>query len=342
MGGNALKNTFTRRYNKVEYTAAVEEIIKRLGGVSKFAREVPAYSDKESFGDLDIVVVFSGFQNHKAVVQALFSPDEIVTNSNVISFNYNDLQVDLLIQPDLETAIFTLNYFSYNDLGNFIGRTAHRLGFKFGHDGLRYVIRDEDNDARVVKELFVTKRFPAALEFLGFDPHKFQAGFRTKEEIFQYATETRFFDPPQFLLENRSCESRRRDRTRVMYQDMLKFLQKKYNLDPNAQKTPANKKIELERAFEVFPSFKHAYETAVSAHALDKAYKKNFNGENVSKWFGWEGKELGLMMKAFREYFEKHNLKPWIASLDPEAFEEIMSILLSSEKELWADNTPGK
>ena len=321
MGGNALKNTKTRRYQADEYKRAFTKLFDRLTGVCEYVQLVPAYRGKESFGDTDLVVVMNYNETDVvAAVKRLFNPNEVVKNGNVVSFDYNELQVDLLVQPDVETAEFASRYFAYNDLGNFIGRTAHRLGFKFGHDGLKYVVRDPEDDSRVVKELLVTLDFYDALLFLDYSLEEHVYGFDTKEEIFNYVASSKYFEPAQYLLENRPSEARRRDRTRAMYQDILKYYKVKFNLQPGTPKKPVNRQEHLKRAFNTFPEFKQAYDETLATHKLDKAFRKNFNGDNFSEYFDVEGKELGELMAKYRRYFEHMNLKAFVASLSPEAF----------------------
>lgn len=321
MGGNALKNTKTRRYQADEYERTFVELSYRLMGVCVYVHLVLAYREKESFGDMDLVVVMNYDETDVvAAVKRLFNPNEVVKNGNIVSFDYNELQVDLLVQSDVETAEFASRYFAYNDLGNFIGRTAHRLGFKFGHDGLKYVVRDPEDDSRVVKELLVTQDFDDALWFLDYSFEEHAYGFDTKEEIFDYVASSKYFEPAQYLLENRPSEARRRDRTRAMYQAINEYYKVKFNLQPGTPKKPVNRREHLERAFNAFPEFKQAYDEALAAHNLDKAFRKNFNGDNFSEYFDVEGKELGELMAKYRRYFERMNLKAFVASLSPEAF----------------------
>ncbi len=57
MGGNALKNVVTRRYARAEYYQLKERILNKLQGhIDRYdvPREFPR---KESFGDLDVLMV---------------------------------------------------------------------------------------------------------------------------------------------------------------------------------------------------------------------------------------------------------------------------------------------
>ena len=152
MGGNALKNTNTRRYNSDEYFKLFQVIGAQIcDHVVQFGL-IKSYRNKDTFGDMDILYVHNGTINMRDVVTSLFNPNEIVVNGDVMSFNVEELQVDL-IKVNLEEYDFAMKYFSYNDLGNLIGRVAHKLGLKFGRKGLLYVYRKND---KILGEVTIT------------------------------------------------------------------------------------------------------------------------------------------------------------------------------------------
>jgi len=322
MGGKALKKTPTRRYAAAEFEQVAEEILTKLTTFNFESWVVPYYCTKETFGDIDLVV-FTQHQRAREVIVDLFKPNEVVHNGNIMSFDYKELQVDLIFFSDRQTAEFAVNYFAFNDLGNFVGRTAHRLGFKFGHDGLWYCFRDPDCKNYMFRELLVTLDFDRALEFLGFDPARYWQGFDTPEDIFEFATRSEYFDPAQFNLVNRSCEARKRDRTRAMYQQILVFLNKKYSLTGDEKTTPVNRDEHLQRAADRFPGFARRLEQARKDFTELKKFKANFNGDNYSTWFNLTGRGLGELMARHREYFEHHSLRKWIGTLSPASFEAV-------------------
>lgn len=322
MGGRALKNTPTRRYAAAEFEQVADEIITRLTTYNFESWVVPYYSKKETFGDIDIVV-YTQHPRAREVILELFGPNEVVHNGNIMSFDYKELQVDLIFFADQSTAEFAVNYFAFNDLGNFIGRTAHRLGFKFGHDGLWYCFRDPACSNYMFREILVTLDFNQALAFLGFDHTRHQQGFDTPEEIFEYATTSEFFDPAQFNLANRSCEARKRDRTRAMYQQILVFLTEKYGLDGTEKPKLVNREEHLQCASKWFPAFRKKLAQAQADFAELQKFKANFNGDNYSTWFNRTGRELGELMARHRAYFEHHSLRKWIGTLSPAAFEAV-------------------
>ena len=77
-------------------------------------------------------------------------------------------QVDL-IRVDCRHMESAFSYFAFNDLGNLLGRIFHRAGFKLGHKGMCYVVREEGNQSNAIKEIEVTTSWKEALEFAGYD-----------------------------------------------------------------------------------------------------------------------------------------------------------------------------
>lgn len=327
MGGKALKNTTTRRYTKTEYESILPEIVSKLTD-TLYIEPVKAYRDKKSFGDADIVVVFSVNINPVEYIKQQFQPNEIVKNSSVISFDYKQLQVDIITVSDITTAVFASNYFAYNDLGNFIGRTAHRLGFKFGQTGLHYVLRDSENETVQIAEITVTNCFESALQFLDYDPLIHSTGFDTLHQIFEYTTSSRYFEPAQYALSNRTSEARRRDRIRPSYIAILEYMESMFSLTDTAEKVPVDRQFHLERAFKQFPTFKLQYDSNLSKHTISTKYKQNFNGKLISEWYGLTGVELGKFVHCWTKYFEEHDMIEHISTLSNAEFKYMLNNLI--------------
>lgn len=327
MGGKALKNTTTRRYTKTEYESILPEIVSKLTD-TLYIEPVKAYRDKESFGDADIVVVFSVNITPFEYIKQQFQPNEIVKNGSVISFDYKQLQVDIITFSDITTALFASNYFAYNDLGNFIGRTAHRLGFKFGQTGLHYVLRDSENETVQIAEITVTNCFESALQFLDYDPLIHSTGFDTLQQIFEYTATSRYFEPAQYLLQNRTREARKRDQTRPSYIAILKYMESRFNLNENTQKVSVDRQFHLKRAFSEFPKFKSEYELYINYHIIHKRYKQNFNGNLISELYGLTGVELGKFMQYWTKYFEEHDMIEHISTLSNTEFKYMLNNLI--------------
>ncbi|MNR71918.1 hypothetical protein D3C71_25970 [compost metagenome] len=313
MGGNALKNTTTRRLNRPEFEATAKEVVRVLRECFPGTRvdTIPAYRAKADFGDLDVLMETEGLnaggggEQLQALARERFYATDKYKNGNVLSFDYRatreqtepGFQVDV-IHMAATSYDFALGYFSYNDLGNLIGRTAHKAGFSFGHDGLWYVFRDGDYRFR---DLLLTDQFDSALEFLGYDPRVHAQGFDTLESIFQYVAGSKYFNRDIFLLENRNNVSRTRDRKRKTYTEFLKWCDANPQLP--AFSYPEDKTVWLPAAFERYPQFRTAHAQAVEDLAKSRALKERFNGGLVAGISGLEGKQLGELMRRLRESF---------------------------------------
>ena len=318
MGGNALNFQTRRVESAAEFRTLVEEVLHILTRELGWrAAPVRWYHTKESFGDMDILVDSDTIDpNWVDSVLEKFRPKDHFKNGSCLSFDYKDVQVDLILAP-AKGFNFSYYYFAWNDLGNFVGRTAHRLGFKFGHDGLWYVLRDPKDYSRVIKEILVTQDFDLAVNFLGYRSQPFKNGFDTPNDIYQFVTTSPYFDPRQFLLVNRSYAARVRDKKRKMYTGMLEFIRQNYpEIPEDCDPLPIDRNEHLVRAFNDFPEFKERYNSTMSEFHLECKLKEKFNGKFVGKLFGIQGKELGECMAQMRQTIENYDLRQFIIDLD--------------------------
>lgn len=301
MGGNCIKNPYIRRYNTDEYFKLCDDVIRKIsfGDNTWLSVEViPSYRNKESFGDMDIL--YSTFTERpftKNKIQEMF-PDtkEIVVNTNVTSFEYKEFQIDL-IHVSNDIVDYAVNYFSFSDLGNLIGRIAHRFGLKHGHKGLFLPLRDGDNK---FAEILLTDDYSTALKFLDLDPVKFKQGFDDLEDIFQYVTSSKWFHPDSYDLAERSHMHRTRDKKRVTYQ---KFLEHIKNWQGEVIPINRNKQEYLEQIFDFFPGTQQQFKEKMAEISMNRIYKEKFNGILVSKITDLREKELGEFMKSLRNLF---------------------------------------
>ena len=289
MGGTALIQTKTRRYNASEYKQLTGKLITLIRQMhpSITIEPVRAYHNKQSFGDLDLLVQQTDdSKNQIADFLQTYNVKEIVKNGPVWSIGWNDFQVDFIFQKEF---YFARNYFAWNDLGNLLGRIYNKIGFKFGHDGLWYVLRD---GTHTVAKLLVTNDFHQALKFINADIARFERGFDELTDIFDYVVENDYFYKDIFLLENRNHESRTRDKKRKVYTDFLKYI------DSNDKKPiPFNKDSWLHVAFNKFPEFKKHYYEAYNNHQKIKEVRNKINGNDIKELTGLNGKKLGHFIK---------------------------------------------
>jgi len=308
MGGNALKEVTTRRYKYSEYISLCADVLNKLKAefTDCECNVIKAYRSKESFGDMDVMLEVTPGYDYKEMIERLFSPNQIVKNGHVWSFDYKEFQIDLIL---LAYEIFDIAgiYFSYNDLGNFMGRIAKKMGFKYGHEGLMYVINDGDYQ---FAEIPVTTDHYKIFDFLGYDIERYFEGFNTMEDVFKFASSSPYFHKDIFLLHNRNHKARVRDAKRKSYHDFLEWMETAEGLpeyewlsyeSKGSYLTEEEHAPFLKKAFEMFIGFEDKYHKAMEEFQKNLDFKQKFNGALVMELTGLEGKELGQFMQFMRE-----------------------------------------
>jgi hypothetical protein len=319
MGGNALQVESVRlpaaRYGAVE--GALRDTLRNcLPG--RRIEAVVSYADKPSFGDLDILIEDDGSYDPLALAAAL-QATEVVRNSDVTSIGVQlpegVFQVDLIRIPSAAFD-FAMHYFGHNDLGNLMGRVAHKSGAKFGHLGLLLPVRDPDQGSHLLDEICITDDFATALGLLGYDAARYQAmssgrQFRTLEDIFQFVVSTPYANRQIYLLDNRSRKARCRDAKRATYTAFLAWLEAQPDdalpaypwAESGTPQRTAQKDAFLARAFASAPGFRQRYDAVLARAARVKQVKDKFNGELVARITGLSGKDLGQVIMRVRSGF---------------------------------------
>lgn len=323
MGGNAIQNTirlpreqvFDQIYPSV---ASVFEELIRSHGFDLIYTPFLDYYRKPDYGDLDILV---GINESRPFLDAFqermkLCVSEFKRNSNILSFGIpmenGNFQVDLVC---METKFFgsSFLYYSYNDLGNLMGRVARAMGFKYGHRGLTYVYRDSECDTRIIEELEVATEGRDIFPILGYSWEKFlETEFNTLEDIFKFAASSDFFDKSLFAYENLNNENRVRNRKRKTYREFLEWLEVQDGLHSFNWGHPELKKrtqdMRLSVAMQHNPQFREAFFEASIKEAVLHRYREKFNGDFVKFLTRLEGKTLGNVMREIRDEFR--NRKP--------------------------------
>lgn len=304
MGGNAF-GAKCRRHARAEYFEKSERILNIIQPLLGVRCElIPAYAQKESFGDADILIESDDLSpTWVEELIALFSlTDETISpNKGVVSFVYDELQVDIICASS-HYFKSSLEYFSFNDLSNLEGRLTHRMGLKYGHDGLSLTVRPTDRNDQILAtvELETDDAKKVLSEILGLP---YPPNPQTLEDIFLRVASSKYFDPDIFLLANRNSESRRRDRKRKTYHEFLTWCivnqhQKKFDWPEKSEvggyniREPWFTDIICPR----WPWVREKVEQIVHADTVYTAFKAVYNGRIVGELTGLEGKELGQFM----------------------------------------------
>lgn len=306
MGGNATASVGTTRKSAAEYNRIVTIVLSELRSLFPTRRILPiiAYQSKESFGDADILVESNDLPpNWIELVKERFMPHIVVRNGEDTSFDFCGMQIDLKTSSS-DAYNFAYSYFAYNDLGNLMGRIAHKMGFKYGHNGLWRTMRD---GTHMYAEVLVSRDVQKVMEFLGYSYTRFFQGFETLEDVFMFAASTLYFHRDIYQLDNRNHISRIRDIKRPNYNGFLKWIEDKPELDkytwyaytgdaPNPERE-LQKASWNQRALIEFPEYATQYFREIEKHALRIKFKHVWNGEFVALHSGIpESQQLGQFM----------------------------------------------
>lgn len=297
MGGNALKEFGARRVTKDEYYDFVIRVQGLFLDNRIFGFEtIPAIEEKDSFGDMDILVEDKYREDVITLIESLGYPCKLPKGKgNVISFLFdNTLQVDVVLTAK-EDMDFSIHYFAFNDLGNLMGRIAHKMGLKYGHDGLWYPVRDGD---KLLGNVCLTKVPRLAFECIGYPYETFCEGFETFEQMFKYVTNHPRFSPRIFDLANRNHTARVRDRKRATYTAFLSWCDKHrlLLLDYNWKE----KSHYANEIFSLFPEGHREVKRLFEENARHELARSKFSATDISSISGLSGKDLGGFVKTLR------------------------------------------
>lgn len=307
MGGNAL-TVFTRRYDKTEYLELQDEVVKKLSNIYNAVLTIPSYNNKQTYGDLDLIVSKPKPINLNSYLTTEFNTKQIVNNNQYVSFEYKEFQVDLIHiqQEDLQLA---KTYFSYNDLGMLMGILSKRLNCKYGFNGLYYTYYNSDRSYK--KDILLTKNIATTFEFLDLSYSKFLEGFNELEDIFAYVISSKYFDTKAFTNEEEWNHTRRnRNRKRNTWHKFIDYL-KTNNIQISNPKLEAIKyyisdyfNINLVEQIEQLD-----YEQTTKA-----IIKTKFNGVIVNELTELVDKELGKFISNYKN--SKEDFSSYIVNTD--------------------------
>lgn len=330
MGGNALKNCFTRRYQKDEYNHLCNEVLEILLSSENIYKAVIPYSyrNKESFGDMDIVISFTQNFDLQTYIKKYFNSKEIKSNGDCLSFEYKEFQIDLIKENDhFKTS---LEYLNWNDLGNIIGRVAHKFGLKYGHKGLLYIAKNDSGYNP--KEILISENILDILEFLGFDYDRYTFGFNNINDIYDFVIESKFFNPQIFSFEEMNHINRVRNKKRITYQGFIDYIKTINFNEKSFFEYSKDKSIYLPRVNYYFPEadifgFIENYKKEIE---IKEKVKDKFNGQLLIDLTGLTDKSLGEFINYFKNHYYKNNLSDnldfdnWVLLQDKEEIKGVI------------------
>lgn len=326
MGGNAITNAI--RLDKDKFEQYTEWVMPRIQSMYKKAKPLKYYRNKQDFGDLDILVTERYCTQEDLIAflkEGALQSKQVVNNNGDLSFEFRGFQVDLVKVPAecFDAAYF---YYSYNDLNNLVGRMAHKLGLKFGWDGLYLPFRSilGPEHTHVTDKVLLTRDPRKIYEFLYLDYDRYLKGFDDLEDIFKFVVSSPYFNKEIFSYENMNHINRLRNRKRKTYQMFLDWLEAHSNTVPDELANVPVEEIGSVARKITFNAFqynkiKFVYFDMIAAafpeadlhnklvefhakHAVIKQVKEKFNGNLVMSWIpSLTGEMLGKFMAWYKQ-----------------------------------------
>lgn len=331
MGGNALKNVKTIRIDPANYQRIKTLIINQLKLLGYIVSDIIEIPGKESYGDLDLLYFKDDKYDIGKDITQLFNPQEIVTNGEVMSWDYENFQIDLIRCSSLEQMNFARFYFSYGDLGAILGRFCNYHGVKIGHRGFwvdvyectLYPDRQLD-PSRNLGEIQLTMDPIKACEFMGLDWSIYLKGFTNLEKIFNWIISSKYF--VQKIFAELNGDHMKRAKLRPMYIKFIEFIglnPLEVNGRPEIRHNIQKEAINFFNKQKELDEFKYKYE-------FNQVVRTKFSGKNLMER-GYQGKQIGKILLTLEEYIEQtFNLKlnQWIYQTDINQINEVVDDIL--------------
>lgn len=259
------------------------------------------YDDKETFGDLDIIVK-KPF-GEKEIFNLFNIPEKhYKPNGHVHSICYKNFQIDFITTKPNKFEI-TNEYYAWADVSIIIGRLFKKMNLTFGWEGLTYIHETKiGSHYREIGNIFISDKMKDILNLLGLDYSTYQNGFKTKNDIFDYISTSKYFHPSFFMSQKSSS-----DRRNKLLDNLFQYTHKnEYNLVKFN-----DEKIEfiIDSNFKEI-KFKEKLHDIKEKEKVVSTNSEKFNGDIVMTITGLKNKELGDFIRKFKNYIQdSYNFK---------------------------------
>lgn len=311
MGGTALNihGVYTTRKNKEEFNYISNEVSNLITVNTELNFYITrSYNNKDSYGDMDVLIKTNDkfTIDIKDLIVNLFKPQAINCNGGVYSFDYDDFQIDFILINELYWDVAKV-YYSYDPLGNAMGKIYHKFNLKYGWDGLRYYYRNFNNKPN--DKILISTNPRKIFEFADYNYDRFLMGFNSLEEIYHYVASSKFFDYNILKFENLTQIDRKRNKKRKSYHEMIKFFSENYS--HSTHNFNENKNEYLPLIDKYFNDAGLLNQIALLDDKYDKIKRinKKFNGRLIMKYLDVsEGYIVRKYLNQFREIYSNDNI----------------------------------
>lgn len=325
MGGNALKGFGVRRVDPNTYNRIKEILINKIAAFTSKAAIPLELPGKKDYGDIDVLAVVKPECSNSlhTIIRSVFEPRVIKQNGGVISFNIDDLQIDLITTSD-ENFNMYYTYLCWGDLSMVMGRTARIYGLKYGIYGLQLPVRDVQTN-HVVELIDISKEPKSIFPFLGYNYDRWKLGFKTEQEVKDFAFSSNLITKDFIHMASENVKARKRDKNRTVYKDWAEWFEANIHMYPDKKDiwVPLTMEDNLKFLEKNFPQslVTEKYHKVFQRMEDTKKAREKFSGKYIQELFPeLEGEDFGKLMKAWN-------------TLHPDRIEYVLNTPLQDLKE---------
>lgn len=311
MGGTAFGFT-CRRMERREHQEMVEEACGKIQGLGLEPRPVQCYRGKLDYGDIDILA--TGALGRRDELAGVFGSKKTLLNGDCLSLIWREAQLDIIsVEAGLMDA--AVGYFSWPDLGNFLGRIAKAAGFRYGHRGLaRRVVFGRSKRPGTVDVSTCTRDI---FGFFGLDYARWERGFDEREDIYSFVVSSPFFAKSLFEPKSLNHRERVRNRKRPVYAGLLGWAEGE-NLQSFDFEACSDAWWDQRAKSHFGGGWIEERCHLMRKEEQEEANSAKLNGDSVREITGLDGLDLGVFMRSFKASLDE-NLYDWLTPLSKES-----------------------
>ncbi|KAI9098183.1 hypothetical protein DFS34DRAFT_101997 [Phlyctochytrium arcticum] len=332
MGGKALRSISSTRMCPSTYRNLSAKLYALL--LPRFAHLTipPPRLDKLSHGDIDFIAVPHPGRPAFAPTVEISSP-EWVKNGHVLSFAFEDRQVDIIEVEDLQALRFAELTNSYGGVGNILGRAAKAVGLKCGHLSFRVSVPIKSVDGGAEQELELSRDIERVCAFYGLDYGRWKSGFSAQEQVYEWLVggEATWIWKAFILAQEAIRKPPRGDPT--VHDEFLAYCQTSNHLQARRSTDIHLPPSMVTDALTFFDQHK-AYAQLIARASMQNEAHAIYNGRQVMLWTGLTGgSTLGKLMSRVKELVlgDAPFTKDYFAERVLEVGQEGMKVLVLKE-----------
>jgi hypothetical protein len=243
------------------------------------------------------------------LIKKIFIPNEIVVNGTIISFDFDNFQINMIKISNIE---FSELYFSYGDFGNIAGSMLKKYGLIFKDNGL--FINYEK------KDILLTDNIYEFCRFINIDIDQWKS-IKTRIDLFELIISCKFYKKEIF----KNANNGKKNTSRPAYIEFLNYICIDVE-NTTEYKFIIDKKIFFDESIIYFDK-QNEINSINEQNEKNKIIKSKFNG-NMIKERGYTNDKIGIIINEFKNKYI--NFDNWIYISSQEEINKSLDEVMSS------------